>query len=156
MPLRVESLSSPAAAAVSALHRACFPDDPWDVAAIEQIMRMPGFIGRIASKDEVPAGLLLALNLGEELEILSLCVEPNQRRRGVTSALLDVGRIAAAARGVRRLVLEVAVDNVAAKALYAAHGFAALGHRRQYELRPGGFVDALILRRILSAEPACT
>ena len=76
VPLRIESVSSTAVDAVSMLHRACFPDEPWDAGAIAQIMRMPGFIGRIAWQNDIPAGLLLALDLGEEIEILSLCVVP--------------------------------------------------------------------------------
>jgi ribosomal-protein-alanine N-acetyltransferase len=156
VPLRIESVSSTAVDPVSMLHRACFPDEPWDAGAIAQIMRMPGFVGRVAWQNDIPAGLLLALNLGEEIEILSLCVEPNHRRSGIASALLDALGIEAAARTVRCLVLEVAVDNVAAKALYAARGFIIVGHRRNYYRRVGRLIDALVLRHILAAAPACT
>src|SRR6202008_1166749 len=89
MPARIEPLPSGAAGPMSLLHRACFPEDPWDAGAIKQIMGIPGFFGRVAWAKAAPAGFALALALGEEAEILSLGVLPDHRRRGIGSAILD-------------------------------------------------------------------
>jgi ribosomal-protein-alanine N-acetyltransferase len=48
---------------------------------------------------------------------------------------------------VRRLFLEVAVDNAPAIGLYRAFGFTEEGRRRGYYQGPNGAVDALILGR---------
>jgi ribosomal-protein-alanine N-acetyltransferase len=135
-----------AAGTVSTLHRACFPEDCWDVGSVEQIMKMPGFFGRIGWVQDDPVGFGLALALGEEAEILSLGIVPGYRRAGAGTALLVSIFLEAQRLGVARVVLEVAVDNKPARALYAAHGFTEVGRRRNYYHRAGCLVDALILR----------
>ena len=55
----------------------------------------------------------------------------------------------ASAAGTRRIFLEVAEDNWAARRLYAAIGFAPVGRRRNYYRRGQGFVAALTMRRLL-------
>jgi ribosomal-protein-alanine N-acetyltransferase len=128
------------------LHRACFPEDPWDVGAIEQTMAIPGFFGRVGWAKTAPVGFALALALGEEAEIVSLGVLPSHRRCGIGSAILDAVCGEARLRGAERVVLEMATDNEAARALYAGRGFTVVGHRRNYYRRAEGLVDALILR----------
>jgi [ribosomal protein S18]-alanine N-acetyltransferase len=156
MTLRIEAVSCAAASPVSMLHRACFPEDPWDPDAVAQIMRMPGFIGRVGWKDDLAVGFLLALHLGNETEILSIGVVPGHRRSGVGSALLDALSLEAARRAGASVVLEVAVDNAAARALYAASGFTVVGYRRNYYRRAGRSIDGLILRRALATAPPQT
>ncbi len=155
MTLRIEPVSRAAAGPLSLLHRVCFPEDPWDVPAIAEIMGIPGFFGQLAWGKEAPAGFALALDLGNECEILSLGVVPDQRRAGIGMALLDSVCCAARLCGAECVALEVAVDNAAARALYAREGFTVVGRRRNYYCQRGGLVDALILRRALvTALPA--
>ena len=149
MTRRVEPVSRGAAGPISLLHRVCFPDDPWDISAIEQIMRIPGAFGRIAWVKDHLAGFALAVALGEEVEILSLGVTRNHRRTGVGSALLDSICFESRLRGAERVLLEVAANNNAARSLYAANGFTVAGYRRDYYRQERGLVDALILRRAL-------
>src|SRR5258708_39516479 len=89
MTSRIEPLPRGAADPISLLHRACFPEDPWDVGAIEQIMAIPGFFGRVGWTKTAPVGFALALALGEEAEIVSLGVLPSHRRCGIGSAIPD-------------------------------------------------------------------
>jgi len=155
MTLRIEPVSRAAAGPLSLLHRVCFPEDPWDVPAIAEIMGIPGFFGQIALGNEAPAGFALALDLGGECEILSLGVVPDRRRAGIGIALLDSICVVAGLRRAECVKLEVAVDNAAARALYAREGFTVVGCRRNYYCQRGRLVDALILRRVLvTALPA--
>lgn len=119
-------------------------------------MRLPGFFGRIGWIQNDPVGFALAVAPGEEAEILSLGVVPVYRRAGAGAALLMSICLEARHLGVERIVLEVAVDNKAARALYAAHGFTEVGRRRNYYHRAGCFVDALILRVTLVAPGMAT
>ena len=146
MTSRIEPLPRSAVGPISLLHRACFPDDPWDAGAIEQIMGIPGFFGRVGWAKTAPVGFALALALGEEAEIVSLGVLPEHRRRGIGSALLDAICGEARSRGAERVVLEMASDNEAASALYAGRGFRVVGLRRNYYRRTERLVDALILQ----------
>jgi ribosomal-protein-alanine N-acetyltransferase len=131
------------------LHRACFPDDPWEAGALGRIMALSGGFGWLAWEGRTPAGFILVRDLGSECEILSLGVAPRWRRCGIAQALLATAIAEARRRGLPSLVLEVAIDNDAASALYSSAGFVPVGRRARYYRRPDGRVDALILRMVL-------
>jgi ribosomal-protein-alanine N-acetyltransferase len=150
MSHRVEPVSFFMAGPLAVLHRACFPEDPWDLSAMCEILGTAGFFGRIAWEEETPAGFALARDLRKECEILSLGVLPERRRRGVGSVLLNSVCAEARLRSAESIVLEVAVDNIAALALYALPGFIPVGRRPNYYSRTRNSVDALVLRLGLS------
>jgi ribosomal-protein-alanine N-acetyltransferase len=156
MTCRLETVSCASVGLLSALHRICFPEDPWDIRAIVEILGIPGFFGQIAWEAEAPSGFALALDLGKECEILSLGVVPHKRRAGIGAALLDSICCDARVRGAESVALEVAQDNAAARALYAARGFGVVGHRRDYYCQAGRLVDAFILRRPLATAALAT
>ena len=151
---RLEAVSGEAvgalAAPLSMLHRTCFPEEPWEPQAMEQIMAMAGFFGFMVWEDDEPVGFALALDLGGECEILALGVVPGRRRAGTGSALLAAMYEEALLRGGHSVFLEVAADNAGARALYATGGFVQISRRRNYYRRPGGPIDALVLRRVIA------
>jgi ribosomal-protein-alanine N-acetyltransferase len=132
------------AAALAALHAAAFPPaDRWGADAIALMLEMPGaFVVHRPGQ-----GFVLARVAAEEAEILTLAVHPAARRQGHGAALLAAAMAGAVARGAGAMFLEVAEGNAAARALYAAAGFAEVGRRRRY-YPDGG--DALVLRRALN------
>jgi len=148
MSCNLQPVSRSAAALLSALHQACFPEDPWNVASTDEVMGIPGFFGYMAWQEETPVGFVLALYLGDECEILSLGVVPEKRRAGIGGMLLD-SVCAAGLRGAASVTLEVAEDNAAACALYAKRDFTVVGRRRHYYNRERNVIDALILRRVV-------
>ena len=58
---------------------------------------------------------------------MHLLVRPEQRRRGVASALLAAVEGEARRRGLGRIRLQVSADNGAAQALFRACGYADVG-----------------------------
>ena len=156
MSRRLEQASCLVAGQVALLHRVCFPEDPWDPSAIVEILGTAGFFGRIAWENEAPAGFALARDLHKECEILSLGVLPERRREGVGAALLNSICVEARLRSAESIVLEVAVDNIAALALYAARGFLQVGRRRNYYRRTRNSADALVLRLELTGTSAAS
>ena len=102
--------------------------------------------------DEVgaqPAGMAICRSLGAKTEILTLCVVPDCRRSGMGVRLVRECSLMADHAGGGQLFLEVAADNVAALALYKAHGFRQVGRRASYYEQPnneGVTRDALIMR----------
>ncbi|HZD26339.1 MAG TPA: GNAT family N-acetyltransferase [Alphaproteobacteria bacterium] len=136
-------------ALLSALHGACF-EEGWDAPSIGRLLAIPGSFALLAgpaAEEDLPAGFTLARLLGEECEIISIGVLPERRRQGIAAALLATLRERARADGAEALVLEVAVDNAAALALYAREGFAVAGRRPAYYAKPGTRpVDAHIMR----------
>lgn len=143
---RITPIPEGASVPLAILHRACFPDDPWEAGALARIMALSGGFGWLAWEDCKPAGFILVRDLGNECEILSLGVAPYWRRRGIAKELLGAAIGEAQNRELLSLVLEVAVDNDAARDLYHAAGFVTVGRRARYYARPDGRIDALILR----------
>jgi ribosomal-protein-alanine N-acetyltransferase len=63
-------------------------------------------------------------------------VEPEQRRKGIGSDLLDAITSWALERGLERLQLEVTDTNSAAQALYIGAGFVPTGRKRPLPSHP--------------------
>lgn len=133
--------------AMAALHARAFTDMPRPWSAKEFAAMLADAATILAVRD---AGFALGRVAGPEAELLTIAVAAEARRQGVGSALLADFEAAAAARGAVEALLEVAASNAAARALYEARGYAAVGRRRGY-YRPadGPAVDALVLRRTL-------
>jgi ribosomal-protein-alanine N-acetyltransferase len=135
-------------AVAAAVHAGCF-ESAWNEAAMAEILAMPGSFGALALVGDQPVGLVIVLAVATEAEILTLAVLPKFRRRGMASRLLAwvVDRLSGS--GSQRLLLEVAEDNVAARALYGKLGFAQVGHRPSYYRRLAGTAAAIVLARTL-------
>jgi ribosomal-protein-alanine N-acetyltransferase len=141
------ALTDAMSAVAAALHSVSGFHEPWDEPAFRALIAMPGAEGRLVIEDEMPVGLVLWRIAADEAEILTICTAPDRRRSGIGLYLLDTALTAISAVGARRLLLEVAVDNMAAIALYRARGFGEAGRRKSYYRGANGWVDALILSR---------
>ena len=127
-------------AVLAALHAEAF-DAPWDAASLSALLASPGVFA-VAEED----GFILIRVVADEAEILTLAVRPAARRGGLGGRLVEAAVVRAAALGAERMFLEVAEDNVAARALYARAGFNEAGRRRGYYARADGSrEDALVL-----------
>jgi [ribosomal protein S18]-alanine N-acetyltransferase len=131
---------TPDPALLAALHASAF-DSPWDAAALSDLLLADG-VDAVCEPD----GFILMRTTVYEAEILTLAVRPEARGRGLGADLVRRGLAAAAGRGARRVVLEVADDNGAARAIYAKAGFEQAAVRPRYYARPDGSRrDALLL-----------
>jgi len=138
----------------------CFADGlggaAWGASSITSILSLPGSYAYLAmaapestaspeNTEPQPAGFLLARALADESEILSLGVATDWRRHGAARVLLRAAMARAGEAGAARTRLEVAEDNVAARNLYSAEGFAVVGRRPRYYRRPGGTAAAALV-----------
>jgi ribosomal-protein-alanine N-acetyltransferase len=87
----------------------------------------------------------LAVVPPDEAWVQNIAVCRDAQRRGVGRALLEALLARARERGAYRVLLEVAVDNVAAQKLYADYGFEPVGVRKGY-YQPSN-TDALVMLR---------
>ena len=127
-------------AALAAIHAEAF-DAPWDAASLTALLASPGVFAV-----EEADGFILIRVVADEAEILTLAVRPAARRSGLGARLVEAAMVRAAALGAERMFLEVAEDNVAARALYTRAGFVEAGRRRGYYARTDGSrEDALVL-----------
>ena len=133
------------------LHAEAFPFEPWDRDSLARLIALPAIRARVIEDGRrAKLGFLLALVVAGEAEIVTLCVAPDYRRRGVARALLaDLESLARAAQS-SRLVLEVAADNHPALRFYESCGFTPIGRRAAYYRRGGAApADAVMLARDL-------
>ncbi len=145
---------------IAGLHLQCFGDGlggaAWSAASIAKVLLLPGSYAylavvaperaaRAAAAEPVPAGFLLARILAAESEILSLGVATAWRRHGAARGLLRAAMERAGRAGAARTLLEVAEDNMAARGLYAAEGFALVKRWPRYYRQPGGTAAAALV-----------
>ena len=129
---------------IAALERECF-STPWSENMLSDALFDPKASFIVAEDGEGGvlgyAGLQVVLDEGY---IDNVAVEPDARRHGVASALLDVYcRFGAA--NLAFLTLEVRASNAAAIGLYEKHGFRPAGLRKGYYSNPKE--DAVIMTR---------
>jgi ribosomal-protein-alanine N-acetyltransferase len=140
-----------AAPALETIHAAAF-DTPWSAPVLAELIETPGAFAWIAAVDrhDAPDGFVLGRVAADEAEILTLAVRPDARRSGVGRALMAAAMESAIVAGADRMFLEVADDNLPARALYATLGFTEVGERPGYYERPDGpAISARVLSRAL-------
>lgn len=135
------------AAVLATLHADAF-DSPWTERAFAELVVQISVSGWIACSAE-PKGFILIRQASDEAEILTLAVRKTARRSGIASALVAHALAHAAKTGTRFCYLEVALDNVGARAVYEMCGFEQSGHRPAYYRRGNQRVDALVMSRTL-------
>lgn len=147
MPSEMVAVASSHAAVVAAMTERCL-EEAWSDTAVGNILATPGAFGFIALVANMPTAFILCRAAGGECEVLALGTVPSERRNGMARRLVERAVREANARDARRMVLEVAEGNEAARRLYANCGFSQVGRRRGYYRRPTGpSIDALVLSR---------
>lgn len=106
--------------------------------------------GEPAGDGQAVAGFYLARSVLDERELLLFAIHPDHRRKGLGHALLRNFIETARHDGMHRLFLEMRRGNPAG-ALYAAHGFRAIGMRPGYYRAANGVRhDAVSQELVLS------
>ena len=134
---------------LATLHAQCF-DDAWDAAAIRGLLEDSKVLALGVESVGAIVAFLIAQTVAGETDILTVATDPAERRKGLASQLIDALIARIGERGVSRIMLDVAEDNVAARQLYRDHGFVEDGRRPRY-YRTGRDipVDAILMSRML-------
>ena len=121
---------------VEAIERTCF-SDAWSRRLLEDMLTLPGAIALAAVDGEgAVLGYVSAQTVLDEGYVNNVAVQPQSRRQGVASALLEELRRLAAERELAFLTLEVRASNRSAQALYAGQGYREAGCRPGYYQHP--------------------
>jgi ribosomal-protein-alanine N-acetyltransferase len=131
----VGALDLDRAAALHAESFAPLGERAWTRQDLAGLIASPGVAGLLLQVDGYDVGLAVCRVAADEAELLTIAVRPAHRRKGLARHLLAavIDRVRGA--GARTLFLEVGVDNPAARSLYEAQGFCAVGERRGYYRR---------------------
>ncbi len=121
------------------LHALCFPHKPWSAADFADLKKSGCDI--VASQN----GFIVYRAITPEAELITIGVHPDARRGGIAATMIELMVRDLAARGVKRVFLEVAENNHPARALYEKHGFTVVGRRPKYY----DGIDAILMARDL-------
>jgi ribosomal-protein-alanine N-acetyltransferase len=113
---------------------------------LSYFLAMPTATCLLAVEGEKIGGFILGEMVGSEAHIVTLDVAEAFRRRGVGSLLLNALENNVIRQGARAVILETAVNNDAAIALWKRHGYRQVGILKHYYL---GKVNALQMRKSL-------
>jgi ribosomal protein S18 acetylase RimI-like enzyme len=102
----------------------------------------------LAEEDEEIKGFILGETNGNRGHIITLDVGTEYRRRGLGTQLLNALESSFAARGVRSMLLETAMNNEAGFEFWKRHGYWVQGVLKRYYLSR---IDAYQMARNLSA-----
>ena len=143
----IEVVGIDAAAQLAHLHARAF-DKPWSETELAKILDNQATFALIA-RAGAPQGFVIAWAAAGDAEILTVAVVPEARRKGVGASLVTAAGVTALVRGASHMHLEVAENNLAARALYLKLGYEEAGRRNAYYAGEGGAVDAVVMRRAL-------
>ncbi len=134
---------------LACIHAASF-DHGWPADELRTMAAAAHNRLHVIEQDETVFSFVLLTVVAVEGEILTVATAPDRRGKGHAAKLLAHVVGALGAEGTEAILLEVAVDNAAALALYDRVGFQAAGLRKAYYSRAAGPpVDACILRLAL-------
>lgn len=121
------------------LHRVCFPERPWSAGEFADLKKSGCDI--MASQN----GFVVWRVVADEAEIITIGVHPDARRGGIAAAMLTLVENDVKKRGGKKIFLEVAENNVPARALYEHNGYVRVGVRPKYY----NGVDAILMEKAL-------
>ncbi|PCI34561.1 MAG: ribosomal-protein-alanine acetyltransferase [Alphaproteobacteria bacterium] len=139
-----------AAGMLSEMHRLSFQgggEQIWSSSDMTTLLAGSGVRALMVSEQSQPVGFILWREAGEEAEILTICIEPAHRARGLAGGLLQEFYGIISGSSVKDVFLEVNETNASALVLYERNGFETVGRRKNYYGGRGGDKqDALVMR----------
>lgn len=150
--IKRQAITPVAAPLCNALHAACFhPRDVWDIDFFTKLLALSTTRGEFLLVDDTPAAFLLWQHKPDGAEVYTLAVLPTHQRQGLARHLLQLAENALREDKIERMILDVAVDNTAALALYVACGYTEIARRAGYYSRiPQPAVDAIVMQKIIT------
>jgi ribosomal-protein-alanine N-acetyltransferase len=149
MALTLRSYEPHDFASLHRLDQACFPPGiSYSKATLRYFLTLASADSVVAVDGKKIVGFILSEENPPLAHIITLDVAEKERRHGVGTALLEALESNLAARGVRAILLETAIDNEAAVAFWKRHGYRIEATLKRYYL---GRIDAYEMRKILPA-----
>ena len=142
-PYDIRRLSYSDLPQVIAIERRAFPT-PWSLAMFVLELSKPSGICLAAVREDTLVGYLVCSRYDRVWHVMNIAIDPDQRRRGIASALLS-RLLAQADDPEAQYTLEVRTSNAGAMDLYERFGFRSAGLRRRYYQDNGE--DAVIMWR---------
>lgn len=136
--MSVRPLTARDADAMAQLHAASF-DTPWPALDMAVHVQRDLCLG---AGDSLSSFAIIRRS-DVDAEVLTVATSPDRRGQGLARQVLEAAAESLARDGLRSLFLEVAEDNLSARALYTRLGFQPIGRRPGYYARAGGRMAAV-------------
>ncbi|MDR3187361.1 MAG: ribosomal protein S18-alanine N-acetyltransferase [Holosporaceae bacterium] len=127
----IREISEEDAESLAKIHRRCFGKG-WSEESFRSMLFQKCFAGLAEEDETVIRGFILAQVVIDEAEIVTFCVLPEFRGRGVGKSLLAELMKRFAKGHVKKVFLEVAEDNDEAIGLYKSMGYEEMRRRQNY------------------------
>jgi ribosomal-protein-alanine N-acetyltransferase len=116
---------------------------PWSETSFLNEIHKEHAISKVAVLNDTVVGYICAESVLDEGHILNLSIYPEQRKKGIATALVENILEDLKLRACRFLYLEVRASNYAARKLYRGFGFNVVDTRKRYYVAPNE--DAVIM-----------
>ena len=93
---------------------------------------------------DIPLGFICFRNIGEESELLNICLHPRHNQKGLGKILMEFYIDFCSKKGVKNYYLEVNPLNIPAVGLYQSFAYHPAGKRKKFYQ---GKYDALLMER---------
>ena len=139
---------------LQAVHSAAFPPhDAWGRDAFRDLLAQPTTRARGIVESGHLMAFIVVQFVAEDAEILTLATRPNERRRGLAGKVLSQLQQELQVQGLKKILLDVAEDNLGARAFYVRHGFQVDGRRPNYYKRlEGQRIDAILMSKAVGGQ----
>ena len=137
--IKFEPLSEKNYTEVARIDQVSLCEESWSEALYKDEIGRPEKVYVVAYLNEAVVGFGGFAQVFDEGHKMNIAVDPDSRRQGVASSIIDEMIRIGTERGVRSFTLEVRQSNEGAIALYEKKGFALAGVRKKYY---GGKEDA--------------
>lgn len=149
MPLALRAYEPHDFAALHRIDQSCFPRGiAYSRVVLHHFLTLASADCVVAAEEKKIAGFILSEENPPLAHIITLDVAEKYRRQRIGSALLCKLEANLAARGVRSILLETAIDNSAGVAFWQRHGYRIEATLKRYYLGRG---DAYEMRKILTS-----
>lgn len=134
--MRVRAFEPKDFGAAFRLDQSCYPPGiAYSRYALHEFLSKPGAAAWVAEEEGTLVGFIVVRQVGADRgHVITLDVRADRRRRGIGRTLLETAEGWLAARHVRRVALETAVDNKPAVAFWQGSGYGVRGILRRYYL----------------------
>ena len=117
----------------------------WKIDDLKNLISKQTFFGKLCFKDKSIVGFFLGNQVYDIFEIYSIFIHPSFRRKGIAKKILDECVIFCQEKKVKRIILEVNIENDAAKKFYTFNDFKNCGIRKNYYFSESGRNDAQLM-----------
>jgi len=152
----INAPNEPAYALLAQLHRRAFEpqgDSIWSASAFRQFVESSIITAQILQNGNLPVGFSLYRTVANEVEIISIGMDPEFQGKGFANTLISHLITSARADGAEKIFLEVRKDNAAAIHLYQKFAFISVGVRENYYKNSlGNDIDALVFSLELTSK----